>query len=108
VLDRFALVLVEERDGVDQGEVFFVVAAGSGSSAGEGEMPREGVGNFERLDEALRVLKEVLNVLSFLGGEDSFDGAGLPLQLVDSLGLLFRFIDGEDEAAVHELFVDVD
>ena len=42
-------------------------------------MPGEGVGDFEGLDEALRVLEEVLDVFSFLLGEDSFDRAGFSL-----------------------------
>ncbi len=37
VLER-ALVLVQQRDGVDQGEVFLVIAAGAGVAGGETEL----------------------------------------------------------------------
>ena len=108
VLDRFSLVLVQKRDGVDQGEVFFVVAAGSGSSAGEGEVTRKRIGDALGLDQALRVLHHSQDVFAFLVGKDSFDGPGLALEFMDALGLLFGFINGEDKAAIHEFLVDVD
>ena len=37
--DGFALVLVEQRDGVDERQVFLMVAAGARAAAGEGQVP---------------------------------------------------------------------
>jgi hypothetical protein len=39
--DWLALVLVEQGDCVDEGEIFLVVAAGSGASAGESQVSDE-------------------------------------------------------------------
>lgn len=87
-----------------------MVASGAGAAAGEGEgeMAGVGVGNFHGFEEPLGVLHGVDDVLALFGGEDAFDGAGFALKGVDALGLGGGFIDGEDEAAVHEFFVDVD
>ena len=108
VSDGLALVLVEKCDGIDQGQILFVVAARAGASAGEGEFAGVGVGDAHRLDESLRVLHDALNVLAAFGSKDAFDRAGFTLQGVDALGLRGGFIDGQHKAAVHEFLVDVD
>ena len=45
---HLALVLVNEGDGVDQGEVLFMVAAQAGGLVGEGQESRVGVEDGER------------------------------------------------------------
>ena len=106
--DGVALVLMKEGNGVDEGEVFFVVASGASSATGEGEVTSVGVGDFPRLQKTLHVLHELEDVFAVFGGEESFGGSGFALELVDALGLRLGFVDGEDEAAVEEFFVDVD
>ena len=53
-----ALVLMEEGDAANEGEVFHVVTARSGALAHEGELGSEGVDDVERFEEALRVFEE--------------------------------------------------
>ena len=91
--DGFALVLVEECDGVDEGEVFFVVAPGAGGATGEGELVGIGVDDTHGADEPLDVLHEVTGGTGGFLGKDAVEGAGTALLFLDEFSLLLGFID---------------
>ena len=75
----FALVLVKKGNGVDEGEIFFMIAPRSGAAAGEGEFTGIRVGDAHGRDEALGVLHDSQDVFAALVLQDAFDGAGLAL-----------------------------
>ena len=108
VLFLRALVLMEQGDDVDQGEVLLVIAARSGAVGREGEALRELIHDGDRLQEALGVLHERDDLLAALSGLQARERASGALGFLDRFGLLLRFVHAQDETAVHEFFVDVD
>ena len=46
----FALVLVQQRDGIDQGQVFFMIAPGAGTLRRKRQPVRKGVNDIDRFD----------------------------------------------------------
>ena len=60
---------MEQRDGVDERQVFLMVAAGARAAAGEGQVPGEGIGDEHGLDQALGVCKRgPKHRMNFLAG----------------------------------------
>ena len=59
-----ALVLVKERNGVDQGKVFLMIAAGAGASAREGEGRCVRIQNLDRRKEPLGVPEDTQEFLA--------------------------------------------
>ena len=86
------LVLVQERDGPDQRQVFFLVAPQPGVFVREREPPGKGIMHRDRLQKPLSVAVR----LPQRGGahfvQVALDGFLLPLQLVDAPRLLARFV----------------
>ena len=93
VVER-ALVLVQQRDGVDKREVFLVIATGAGASGGETELAGKRDDDSDRFQQALGVLEEFDSLCSAALEAEAVDGSRLALQSVDALGLLAGFIHG--------------
>ena len=117
VLDDFAagaqgldgpLVLVQQRDGVDQGEILFMIAPGAGLVGEEGQAVGVGVDHGQGAQEALGVLMQGEQAGFVLPGGQPRQGALLALAAVDGFGLLAAFVHREHEAAVHQFLVDLD
>ena len=84
---------MEEGDGVDEGEIFFLVAAEAGVLVGEGQARGEGVDDFERSQEALGVLVGAAHDGAAAFALEAFEGAGFALELMDAAGLLAAFVN---------------
>ena len=100
--------LVQQGDGINEGEVFLVIAPRAGAFAGEGELLDPRVPNREAFQKALGVAVDAQEVLPGGAALDPGEGAGSALQFVDAAGLRRTFIDGQGEAAVLQFLVDVD
>ena len=110
VLDRLhlPLVLVKERDGVDQRQVLGMVPPGPGPGVEESQGRRVGVDHRERPKQPLGVSVPADDRLPVLAGQEAFERSALPLEAVDRPRLLPGLVDRQDQAAVEELLVDVD
>ena len=105
---HLSLVLEEEGDGLDELEVLDVVAPHPRLLVEEGQARGEGVVDEERPEKPLGVAVDLQRLRLAAGGEDAVERRGPPLQLVDAPRLLAALVDGQDEAAVEELLVDLD
>ena len=99
---------MQQRDCADEREVFHVVAARPRAIAQEGELHREGVDDVDGFEEALGILVGVEDTLFLQVALQAAEHFCLALEQVDGFGLLARFVDGQDEAAVEQLFVNID
>ena len=102
------LVLEEKGDGLDELEVLDVVAPHPRLLVEEGEARGVGVVDEEGAEEPLGVPVDLQCLRLATRGQDAVERRGPPLQLVDAPRLLPALVDGQDEAAVEELLVDLD
>jgi hypothetical protein len=99
------LVLVEERDRVDQGEVLLVIPPGPGPAIQEAELGSEGVHHRDGRQQPLRVLMELDQPLALGAGQEAVQGPRRPLPLVDRPGLRAALVHREHQGAVGQLLV---
>ena len=102
------LVLVKQCDRADQGQVFHVIAARAGLTVQEGQLPGIRIDDKPGFQEALGVAVHFQYLLALFPGKYAFDRLLFALQPVDRLGLAAVFIDRQHQAAVQELFVELD
>ena len=101
------LVLVQQRDGANQRQIFHVVAPRPGLAVEEGQFPRVRIGYEERLEQPLRVAMDCRIVFAVLPRQQPFERLRLALLFVDGLGLRAVFVHRQHQAAIQQLFVQV-
>ena len=104
---RLALVLVQQGDGVNQRQVFLVVAPVAGAPGGEGQGRGVGIENLHRLQKPLRVAERFQEGLPFLPRHESGQRPPFPLHLVNAPGLLGALVHRQRQASVLQLLVQV-
>ena len=95
-----ALVLVQQGNGVDQGEVLFMVAPGSRAIIQEGELVGPGVHYRQAAQQALGVAVGRQNGSLGLAFGQARQGAPFSLESVDAPGLLAVLVHRQDQAAI--------
>ena len=103
-----ALVLVQQRDRVDQRQVLLVIAARARAIVEEGELVRVRIDHRQRPEQPLGVAMQADDVFPGLPREQAFQRAPGALQTVNRLGLLAVLVHREHQAAVEQLLVDLD
>ena len=102
------LVLVDQRHRVDQGQVLGVVAPRARAGVEKGQRGGVGVDDGQGAQQALGVAVPAEDGLSLLAGQQPGERPALALEPVDRPRLLPGLVDGQDEAPVEQLLVDVD
>ena len=74
----------------------------------EGQPVGERVDHRERSQQPLRVAMQAQHLAFAFLGDEAVERATEPLLPMDGCGLLAAFVHAQDQAAVHQLFVDVD
>ena len=74
----------------------------------EGQIPGIRISDEQRAQKPLRVLVQADDVAPLLAPHQAFQRLLLALQSVDGLRLLALFVDGEHQAAVQQLLIEVD
>src|SRR5882724_8959614 len=98
-LDR-SLILMQQRNRIDEGEIFFVIATGARLVGQERQLIRIRIENLERTQEALCIRMLGEQVLLSLLIQQARQGPALTLQAMDRFGLLAAFIDREYQTAI--------
>ncbi|OQC68388.1 MAG: hypothetical protein BWX48_00059 [Verrucomicrobia bacterium ADurb.Bin006] len=101
------LVLVKQRDGVHEREIFFVVAPVACARRGEGERGRERIDHGQRRQEPLRVAEFREQVFALLVREQARERAPLALHAMNALGLRRALVHRQRQTAVLQLLVQV-
>ena len=94
-----ALVLVQERERVDQREILLVIAPQARALIRERQRIGVGVSHRDRPQQPLRVLMDFEQPSLLAARKQAFEGALLALQVEDRAGLLARFIDAEGQSS---------
>lgn len=102
------LVLVQQRHGVDEGEVYLMIAPRARLVTEERQPVGIRVHYRQRAQQPLGVLVQLDQARLVLPGLQPRQRAPLALKPVDGLGLRVASIDAEHHAAVQQLFVDLD
>ena len=102
-----ALMLMQESDDINQRQVLLVIAAQARGLVGEGEVVRIGIQHVERPQQALRVLVQGNQRLLVALGLQAGQRPSVALQLMNGARLFPSFIDGQQQAAIQEFFVEV-
>ena len=84
----FALVLVLEREGANQAEIFLVIAPGAQLSLAELQLRRVRIDDVQRAQQPLRVLVPPQDAGVFFALQQPFQRLGVPLCLMDRPGLV--------------------
>ena len=110
VLDRlrWPLILMQQRHAADERQILHVVAPGPRLRVVEGQLPRVGIDDRDRLQEPLRVAMHGKHRVAVPPPQQPFDRLRLALHSMDSLRLRPVFIDGENKAAVQHFLVEID
>lgn len=101
------LVLMQQRQAGDEGEVLGVVATRTHPAASEGQLRRERIDHVQRAEEPLCVAVKLDDVLALLACEEVLQGLRSPLPVMNGARLLGALIEGEDQAPIEQLFVHV-
>ena len=100
-------MLVQERNGINERQVFFVVAPVPGARRGECQARGIRIQHVHRLQQSLRVPQLFQNVLPHRPRAESGQRAPFPLQLMNAAGLLGTFIHGQRQTAILQFLVQV-
>ena len=101
-------MLVQERDGLDQGQVLLLVAPGSHRLVRKGQARRVRAAHGDRPQQALGVLVQLADLRAPLAPDRALSRARQPLRLVNGDGLLPGLVHREHDAPVLQLLVEVD
>ena len=97
----------KQRDGVNERQIFFVVAPVARARRGERQARRIRIQHVHRLQQPLRVAKFFQHVLPFRLGDESRQRAPFPLQPMDAPGLLGALVHRQRQTTVLKFFVQV-
>ena len=103
----FPLVLVKQRDGVNERQIFFVVAPVARARRGKGQCRRERIDDVERLQQPLRVAELFQQVFPFLVRNQARQRAALALHAMNASGLLGALVHRQRQTTVLQLLVQV-
>ena len=104
----FPLVLVQQRNRLDQGQELHVIAPGTRAVGGEAHFERVRVGDRKRTQQPLRVAMHGKDVDALLACPESLQRLRLALLLVNRPRLRLVLVHRQHHATVQQLFVDVD
>ncbi len=102
VRDGFSLplMLVQQRDGADERQIFHVIAPRARLAVQERQLGSVGIGHEERLDKPLRVAVDAEDFVALPFCQQPFDGLRLALLFVDGLRLRAAFVHGQHQATI--------
>ena len=98
---------MQQRDGIDQREILFMVAPVTGLGTNEAELFSVRIVNPQWPQQPLCILMQLRDLGRFEFLLKAFQGAGEALLSVNGGGLRWAFIDADDQAAVHQFRIDV-
>ena len=96
-----------KRDGVNERQIFFVVAPVARARRGKGQRRRERIDDVQRLQQPLRVAELFQQVFAFLVRDQARQRAALALHAMNAPGLLGALVHRQRQAAVLQLLVQV-
>ena len=102
------LVLVQERDGPDERQIFHVVAPRARPAVQERQLAGVRIGNEDRFQKPLRIAMHAEDLFALLPRQQSFDGLRLALFFVDRLRLRAVLVHRQHQATIQKFFIQVD
>ena len=103
-----ALMLVQQGDRPDQPQILAMVAPGPGFVVKEGQVFGERVDHLHRPYQPLRIVVELADRCPVLARRQPRQRLLIPLPGMDGAGLVAALVDGQHQAAVGQLLVEVD
>ena len=94
------LMLVQQRDGADERQIFHVIAQRARLAVQEREFSRVRICYEKRFQKPLRVLVHAEDFLALSSCQQPFDGLRFALLFVDRLRLRAAFVHGQHQATI--------
>ena len=107
-LFHLALILMEQRHGANQGQVFLLVAAMTGLRTDEAQLIGVRVDDRQRPQQTLRVLMQRLDAGALGGQPQRLERLVSPLQRLNGLRLLRALVHVDHEATIGQFRVDIE
>ena len=96
----FPLVLMQQRNDINQTLVLLVIPPHPGAAMRKAQLLGIRIDHRQRPQQALGILMLLNQVFGVIFRQQTGQGAGLPLALLDGGGLLPAFVDGQYNAPV--------